>query len=76
MKALHMVTFLLLVIGGINWLLVGLFDKDLFVMLGMSMTSLLPKIVYILVGVSAVVELVTHKKSCTMCAGKPATPMA
>ena len=47
----------LLIIGGLNWLLVGLLSKDLFVLLGMDMTSLIPRIVYILVGISAIVML-------------------
>ena len=69
MKALHMVTFILLAIGGLNWLLVGLLNKDLFVMLGMNMTDMLPKVVYVLVGLSALVEIFTHKANCKMCAG-------
>lgn len=68
MKALHMIAFVLLVIGGLNWLLVGLFHKDVFQMLGMSMTSLLPVVVYILVGLSAILLAVTHKSDCKHCA--------
>lgn len=67
MKALHMVAFILLLIGGVNWLLVGILGKDLFVLLGMNMGDMVPKIVYILVGVSAVIEAVTHKSNCKMC---------
>lgn len=47
----------LLIIGGLNWLLVGLLSKDLFVLLGMDMMGWLPRIVYILVGLSALVIL-------------------
>lgn len=47
----------LLIIGGVNWLLVGLFGSDLFNFLGMEMTDWLPRIVYILVGLSALVSL-------------------
>ena len=71
MKALHMVTFILLIIGGLNWLLVGIFSKDLFQMLGMQMSSPLPMVVYILVGASALVEIFTHKANCKMCATTP-----
>ncbi len=74
MKALHMITWILVIIGGLNWLLVGIFGKDLFVFLGMGMGDMLPKIVYILVGVSALVELFTHKGNCKMC-GNSAAPM-
>ncbi|MEK7462003.1 MAG: DUF378 domain-containing protein [Patescibacteria group bacterium] len=60
-----MVTFILLVVGGLNWLLVGAFELNL-------VTTIfgegnLTKAIYILVGLSAVYELLTHKKSCTMC---------
>ena len=65
-KGLHMVTFILLVIGGLNWLLVGLFQWEIGDLLG-GMDSSLSRLIYILVGLSAIVELVTHKKACKMC---------
>lgn len=65
-KAVHMITFLLLVVGGLNWLLVGAFDYDLVAAL-LGAGSTLAKAVYILVGLSAIYELLTHKKSCAMC---------
>ncbi|MDE2312476.1 MAG: DUF378 domain-containing protein, partial [Patescibacteria group bacterium] len=34
MKALHMIAFILLVIGGLNWLLIGLFKVDVVMYLG------------------------------------------
>jgi uncharacterized membrane protein YuzA (DUF378 family) len=65
MKALHMITFILLVIGGLNWLLVGAFDFNLVTTIfGAGVVS---KVVYVLVGLSALVEIFTHKKNCTMC---------
>ncbi len=52
MKYLGTVTLLLLVVGGVNWGLVGLLNLNLVEMLfGMSMVT---KVVYVLVGVSAV----------------------
>lgn len=69
MKGLHMVTFLLLVVGGLNWLLVGAFDFDLVATIFGEMTAV-ARVVYVLVGLSAIFELVTHKKSCLMCKGK------
>lgn len=64
----HMVTFILLVVGGLNWLLVGAFGLDLVEMIfGMGT---LAKAVYILVGLSAIYEIVIHKGSCTMCGAK------
>ena len=67
MKQLHMVAFLLLVVGGLNWLAVGLLEMDLVARLFGGMSSMLAKAVYVLVGVSAVFELVTHKSNCRMC---------
>ncbi len=66
MKVLHKITFLLLVIGGINWLLVGALGFDLVAWLLGSMSTA-SAAVYILVGISALVELFTHKKNCKMC---------
>jgi len=63
MKGLHIVTWVLLVIGGLNWLLVGIGVGDVVAKLG----STVAMIVYILVGLSAIVEIVTHKKHCKMC---------
>ncbi|MDO8676688.1 MAG: DUF378 domain-containing protein [Candidatus Azambacteria bacterium] len=63
MKMLHMVTFLLVIVGGLNWLLIGLFDWGVGDLLGAS----LAKVVYILVGLSAVYLVVAHKKDCRMC---------
>lgn len=63
MKALHIIAWILLIIGGLNWLLIGLADLDVVAYLGTG----LAKIVYILVGISAIVEIVTHKKNCKCC---------
>jgi uncharacterized protein len=65
-KALHMVTFILLVVGGLNWLLVGVADFDLVATL-FGAGSTIAKVVYILVGLSAVYEVLTHKKDCRTC---------
>lgn len=61
MKGLHIVTFILLVIGGLNWLLVGAFGFDLVATL-FGAASTVSNIVYILVGLSAVFQAFTYKK--------------
>jgi uncharacterized membrane protein YuzA (DUF378 family) len=66
MKALHTVSFILVIIGGLNWLLVGLAKWDIGSLLG-GMDSILSRIVYVLVGVSAVYLIATHKKTCKDC---------
>jgi uncharacterized membrane protein YuzA (DUF378 family) len=59
MKALNTLTLLLVVIGGLNWGLVGLFDFDLVAAL-FGAGSVLSRIVYILVGLSAAWQLVSR----------------
>ena len=66
MKILHTITFLLLAIGGLNWGLVGAFDFNLVTKI-LGTGSTLTMIVYILVGLSAIVEIATHKANCKMC---------
>lgn len=52
-NVIHNTALILTIIGGLNWGLVGLFGFDLVAFLFGSM-SVLSRIVYILVGVSAV----------------------
>jgi uncharacterized membrane protein YuzA (DUF378 family) len=65
MKVLHIISFTLVVIGGLNWGLVGLWNFNLVEALGLPMG--LVKVVYILVGLSAVYLALTHKEDCMMC---------
>ena len=69
MKALHMVTFPLVVIGALNWGLIGLLNFNLVNTIFGSWPGL-EKLIYILVGASAVYLLATHKKDCKICGGK------
>jgi uncharacterized membrane protein YuzA (DUF378 family) len=57
MRAINTVTLLLLIIGGLNWGLVGLFGFDLVATIFGEM-SMLSRIVYALVGISAIVQIV------------------
>lgn len=68
MKVLHMISFLLVIVGALNWGLVGLMDLDLVEML-LGSIPMLQKIVYILVGLSGVYLLISHKKDCNKCMG-------
>ena len=64
MKILHMVAYALLWVGGLNWGLVGLLNMNLVEnILGMGIA----KLVYILVGVSAVYSVATHMGECKVC---------
>lgn len=52
MTAVDWIAMLLLIVGGINWGLVGLFDFDLVAFLFGAMTGI-SRVVYVLVGLSA-----------------------
>lgn len=68
MKGLHVVAFILLVIGGLNWLAQGLFGVELGGYLG-GMSSGVSRTIYVLVGLAAVFEVATHKGRCRACGG-------
>ena len=53
MKSLDIVVIVLLIVGGLNWGLVGAFEFDLVATL-FGLHSLLSRIVYLLVGLSAI----------------------
>ncbi len=63
MKILEMIASILLIVGGLNWGLVGLFEINLVDMI-FGHASLLDRLVYILVGASAVFKLFTCCGSC------------
>ena len=65
MKALHAIAFILVIIGGLNWLLVGFGWNLVDGIFGIG--SVIAKIIYILVGLSAIYLIVTHKKDCKCC---------
>lgn len=65
MKKLHMITFILLVIGGLNWGLT-VFGWNVVDMIFGSWPMVVD-LIYILVGLSAIYEIATHKKSCKAC---------
>lgn len=67
-----MVAFILLVVGGLNWLLVGLVGWDIGALFG-GMGAIISRIIYVLVGLAAIYEVVTHKKNCKMCGGSSMT---
>jgi len=57
MRAINLLTLTLLIVGGLNWGLVGLFDFDLVAALFGEMSAL-SRIVYVLVGASALWQLI------------------
>lgn len=57
MKTLNVFALVLVIIGGLNWLLVGLFKWDLVGGIFGGMDSIIARIVYILVGLAAIYSL-------------------
>jgi uncharacterized membrane protein YuzA (DUF378 family) len=57
MKILNILTLVLVIVGGLNWGLVGLFNFDLVATI-FGAGSMLSRVVYILVGASALWQLV------------------
>jgi uncharacterized membrane protein YuzA (DUF378 family) len=60
MRSLHWVALLLVIVGAVNWGLVGLFQFDLVAALFGGQTATLSRIVYTLVGLSGVVVAATR----------------
>lgn len=71
MKGLHTVTFILLAIGGLNW---GLELMGWGIGTWSFLPSGLVSLIYLLVAISALVEIFTHKSNCKCCETK--APMA
>ena len=57
MKSLNVATLALVIIGGINWLLVGLFQFDLVAALFGGSQSGVARFVYAIVGISALWQI-------------------
>lgn len=66
MKAVHVIAFILLVVGGLNWLLVGLAMWDIGELFG-GQSALVSRVIYVLVGLSALYMLLMHRKACMSC---------
>lgn len=53
MKSISTIAWVLLIIGGINWGIIGIFGFDLVAQI-FGFVSILPSIIYVLVGLSAI----------------------
>ncbi len=63
MEMIKKISLLLLVVGGLNWLLVGLFGWDIGAIFCV-LVAIVSRIVYILVGLSAILTIVYPCKCC------------
>lgn len=71
MKSIHFFAYLIIIVGGLNWLLFGLFQWDIGNIFG-GPGSVISRALYIIVGLAAVYELATHKgrrKECSATMG-------
>lgn len=57
MKTLQIIGLLLVIVGAINWGLIGLFDFNLVALLFGGAESMITKVVYILVGISGLLSI-------------------
>ena len=65
-KGLHMLTFILLAVGGLNWGIFAVTGWEIGQVFG-GMETTVSKAIYILVGLSALYEIFAHGKHCRMC---------
>ena len=63
MKAFNLLTLVLVIVGGLNWGLVGLANFDLVAAALLGDGSVLSRAVYVLVGLSAIYQLVPLSKA-------------
>jgi uncharacterized membrane protein YuzA (DUF378 family) len=68
-KIVHMVTYLLMFIGALNWGLVAFLRFNLVNLLFGNWPPV-EQLVYIIIGAAAVYEFVMHKETCKLCGSK------
>ena len=68
-KVLHMTAMTLVLVGALNWGLVGLLDLNLVEALLGSWSGLV-RLIYILIGVAALYGLSKHRGECKCCSGE------
>ena len=61
MKVLYYIALTLVIIGGLNWLLIGLFSFDLVATL-FGNISVFSRIVYVLVGIAGIISIGLYTK--------------
>ncbi|CDA59100.1 duf378 domain-containing protein [Clostridium sp. CAG:245] len=61
MKVLYYIALTLVIIGAINWLLIGLFNFDLVATIFGAM-SVMSRIIYVLVGIAGLISIGLYSK--------------
>ncbi|OGD94514.1 hypothetical protein A3F02_01980 [Candidatus Curtissbacteria bacterium RIFCSPHIGHO2_12_FULL_38_9b] len=62
----HIVAFTLVIVGALNWGLVGLFSINLISAI-LGSVAVLERLIYIVVGIGAVYLAATHQQDCKTC---------
>lgn len=57
MRSIKIIALLLIIIGAINWGLIGLFDFNLVALIFGGKDAIMTKVVYILVGISGIISI-------------------
>ena len=57
MEILKRIALILVIVGALNWLLVGLFNVDIVATLFGSVENIMAKAVYILIGISGLISI-------------------
>ena len=70
MRAINLLTLTLLIVGGLNWGLVGAFNFDLVAAI-FGAGSALSRLVYVLVGLSAIWQIIPLLKGFSAGEGSP-----
>ena len=65
----HCVAWWLVLVGGLNWGLIGLFEFNLVNSI-LGTAPVVEKLVYVLVGAATLYIIATHKGDCKVCGGK------
>jgi uncharacterized membrane protein YuzA (DUF378 family) len=61
MKSMDVIAAALLVIGGLNWGLVGLFQFDLVAAIGGGMSGALARVIYVVVGLAGLYQAISWR---------------
>ncbi len=63
MKKLNSTAYWILIIGGINWLLIGLFGWGIGMIFG-GQSAIISRVIYIIIGLSAIYLISEHEDCC------------
>ena len=66
MKALNLITLLLIIVGGLNWGLFGVTQTDLVATIFGGSETVAAKAIYVIIGLSALYQLLPFARATTM----------